>query len=86
MLAYQAVRHPALGGVIATAPGLKTSLEQQKFKVFLAKILGKLFPTMTMDSGLDAQAICRDPKVVEAYLNDPLVHRQISTGWGKEML
>jgi alpha-beta hydrolase superfamily lysophospholipase len=86
VLAYTPIRHPALGGVIATAPGLKTVLEKQKVKVFLAKVLGKVMPTLTMDSGLDAQAICRDAKVVDAYTHDPLVHRKMTASWGKEML
>ena len=86
VLAYTPVRHPVLSGVISTAPGLKTVLETQKFKVFLAKVLGKVVPTMTMDSGLDVQAICRDSQVVDAYVKDPLVHKKISTSWGREML
>ena len=86
VLVFPTVRQAMLGGVIATAPGLKSKLETQKVKVFLAKVLGKVIPTLSMDSGVDAQAICRDPKVVEAYIRDPLVHRQVTTGWGKEML
>jgi alpha-beta hydrolase superfamily lysophospholipase len=86
VLAYPPVRHPALAGVIATAPGLKTELEKQKMKVFLTKVFGRLYPGLTLQSGLDVPEICRDAKVVEAYLNDPLVHTQVTAGWGLAML
>ena len=86
VLAYTPVRKPRIAGVIATAPGLKSSVEEQKGKVALAKVLGQLMPALSMDNGIDVNAICRDPKVVEAYLNDPLVHRRVTTGWGKAML
>jgi alpha-beta hydrolase superfamily lysophospholipase len=34
----------------------------------------------------DVTAICRDPQVVKAYLNDPLVHTTVTAGWGISML
>lgn len=86
VLAYTPLRNPAIAGVIATGPGLKTSIEKQKIKVMLAKLMGKLLPTLTMDSGVDTPLICRDPKVVENYIHDPLVHRWVTASWGKSML
>lgn len=86
VLAYTPVRKPALAGVISTCPGLSTSLQEQKAKVLLAKLLGKILPTLTMKSDLDARMLSRDPKVAEEYTHDPLVHPYITTGWGKSML
>lgn len=86
VLDFVPLRKPPIAGVIATGPGLKTAIEEQKIKVFLAKVLGKLFPTLTMDSGLDTPKISRDPIVVEDYINDPLVHRKVTASWGKSML
>jgi alpha-beta hydrolase superfamily lysophospholipase len=86
VLAYTPLRKPAVVGVIATAPGLKTVLEEQKLKVFLAKVLGKVLPTFTLDSGVDAQMLSRDPRVADEYTNDPLVHTLVSASWGKSML
>jgi alpha-beta hydrolase superfamily lysophospholipase len=85
-LAYPPLRHPNIAGAIVTSPPLKSSMEKQKLKVFLAKVMGRLTPTLTMDSGLDSEKICRDPKVIEAYNNDPLVHRKVTASWGKSML
>jgi alpha-beta hydrolase superfamily lysophospholipase len=86
LLAYTPVRQPALAGVIATAPGLKTKLEEQKMKLLLAKVMGRLYPTLSMQSGLEKSEICRDPQVVSDYTNDPLVHTLVTAGWGLAML
>ncbi len=86
VLDYVPLRKPTIFGVIATGPGLKSAIEKQKMKVFLAKVLGELFPTLSMDSGLDTPMISRDPIVVENSINDPLVHRRVTASWGKSML
>ena len=86
VLSYTPVRQPALSGVIAAAPGLKSSIESQKLKVLLAKVLGKLLPNLTMNSGIDPQMLSRDPLVASVYTGDPLVHTIVSTAWGKAML
>ncbi len=86
VLAYPPIRRPTLAGVISTAPGLKSSIEKQKLKVILAKVLGKVLPNLNMNSGLDPQMLSRDLLVVDAYKSDRLVHFNISTAWGKAML
>jgi alpha-beta hydrolase superfamily lysophospholipase len=85
-LAYVKARKPALAGVVVTGAGLRSPLQEQKFKVLLARILGSLMPTLTLPSGLDPQTISRDPQVVEAYVRDPLVHDRTTTGFGKAAL
>ncbi|NOH03291.1 MAG: alpha/beta hydrolase [Chloroflexi bacterium] len=79
-------RKPDVKGVIATGAALHSALEKQPLKVFLANLLGSLTPTTIFASGLDAKALSRDVKVVEAYVNDPLVHDKASLGFGKIML
>ena len=86
VLAYTPVRRPVVVGVIAAAPGLKTSLEEQKAKVLLARLLGQVIPTLTLKSGVDPQEISRDPQVIEAYLKDPLDHFLVTAAWGRSML
>lgn len=86
VLDYVPLRKPAITGVIATAPGLKPAIEEQKIKVVLAQVMGKLVPTLSLDSGLDTSTIYRDSKMAEDYLNDPFVHRRVTTSWGKSML
>jgi alpha-beta hydrolase superfamily lysophospholipase len=86
VLAYTPIRQPAVAGAIATAPALKSALEEQRLKVWLAKLLVKVLPTFTLKSGIDSQLLSRDPKVADEYTNDPLVHAYVTAGWGIAML
>ncbi|MCE9644760.1 MAG: lysophospholipase [Chloroflexi bacterium] len=86
VLHYGLLRKPRIKGVIATSSGLRTALEDQPAKIALARILGSIMPAVSIASGLDANAISRDPMVVEAYKNDPLVHDRVSLGFGKTMI
>jgi len=79
-------RKPDLAGVVATSPALHTALEAQKAKVALARLLGPVLPTVSLASGLDASAISRDPAVVQAYVQDPLVHDRTSFGMASSLL
>lgn len=85
VLYHGLTRKPNFKGVIATSPGLHTALEKQYFKVFMAKILGSLLPTSTLVSGLEPKDLSHDKAVVQAYINDPLVHDKITFGFGKVM-
>ncbi len=86
VLHYSLKRNPNVKGVIATSPALHSALEQQPIKVSMAKILGAISPTTSIASGLDPQAISRDPAVVQTYIKDPLVHDKATLGFGKLML
>ncbi len=86
VLHYGLTHKPDVKGVIATSSGLHTALEKQHLKVMMAKILGSLMPNTAIASGLDPKSISRDEKVVQAYINDPLVHDKISLGFGKVMV
>jgi acylglycerol lipase len=86
VLAYAIQYGAHLKGVIATGPGLRSSLQEQKAKVAMVRLLGSFLPTMTVQSGLDAATISRDAGIVEAYKNDPLVHDSASLGFGKAAL
>jgi len=49
-------------------------------------ILSRLAPRLLVDSGLDTQAISRDPAVIKAYSEDPLVSDKVSTRWYSEII
>ncbi|HEX7975428.1 MAG TPA: alpha/beta hydrolase [Anaerolineales bacterium] len=83
VLNYVLRRKPMLAGVIATGAGLHSSLEEQTLKVSFAKMMGKVLPTVTLATGLDPKDICRDPRVVAAYQNDPLVHDRSTLAMAK---
>jgi alpha-beta hydrolase superfamily lysophospholipase len=86
VLHYGLIRKPNVKGVVATSSGLHTAIEKQSMKVLMAKVLGSLMPAVAIPSGLDAKTISHDEAVVQAYINDPLVHDRISLGFGKIML
>lgn len=71
-------RKPDLGGVIATDPLLKLAFAPPAIKVALGRFMNNIAPGFTQASGLETKALSRDPKVVDAYINDPLVHDKIS--------
>jgi acylglycerol lipase len=85
-LAYAIQYSTGLKGVIVTGAALRSSLQKQKAKIALVKVLGSIVPTMTIPSGLDPVTISRDPQVVQAYINDPLIHYSTSLGFGKAAL
>ncbi len=85
-LCYTLSRKPSLQGVVATNPGFSNALKKQKLKLFLAKALGPIFPTISIPTGLAAAEISRDPEVVQKYLQEPLVHGQSTLGWAANLL
>jgi alpha-beta hydrolase superfamily lysophospholipase len=85
-LAYSIQFSAGLKGVIVSAPALRSALQEQKAKIAIVNILGSLFPTLTLNSGLDASTTSRDLEVVKKYNDDPLTHDKASLGFGKSAL
>lgn len=67
-------------GAVLSQPGIAP------FLIFLAKLLSNVWPSFTLATGLDATALSRDTAVVEAYVNDPLVHGQGTARLGAELM
>ncbi len=53
---------------------------------YMSKVLSVLLPGISIPSNLDPQFISHDEKVVEAYVNDPLVENKITPRLGNEMM
>jgi alpha-beta hydrolase superfamily lysophospholipase len=51
-----------------------------------ARVMSRLWPTFSLNLGLDQSALSRDQQVVEAYMRDPLVHPKTTARWGTEAL
>jgi len=83
---YMLIRKPQLTGVIITGLSTKTALQEQKAKIILAKVIGSLAPKFSLSSGLDPLTLSRDPVIVSKYTNDPLVHHQVSAGFGNSSI
>lgn len=67
-----------LRGVIVTSPWLKLLSKPRGLLLFLLKIVNIIYPTYTQASGLDPKGVSRDAVEVQKYIDDPLVHDQIS--------
>ncbi len=65
-----------LTGAVLSGPAVKVPDKITWPIVLIGKMLSALMPRVGL-LGLEAEGICRDPAVVEAYISDPLVH------WGK---
>jgi alpha-beta hydrolase superfamily lysophospholipase len=68
------LHHPeGLVGVIGSGPLLGQAGISPLLQT-LSTLLSGILPRLTLNTGLDTTAISCDPAVVEAYVNDPLVH------------
>ena len=69
---------PDCAGVIASAPALRLAFVPPVWKVALGRMLANLVPDLTMSNELDASGLSHDVTVVQAYMNDPLVHGKVT--------
>jgi alpha-beta hydrolase superfamily lysophospholipase len=74
-----------LDGVIASSPALGR-LPVSPYLVLLARALSRVWPGMSLATGLDVTALSRDESVVQAYVDDPLVHNLGTPRLGTELL
>ncbi|WP_297500159.1 alpha/beta hydrolase, partial [Thermococcus sp.] len=85
VIRYAETRSDKVGGVIASSPALAKSPETPGFMVALAKFLGRVAPGLTLSNGIKPELLSRSPKVVKAYIEDPLVHDRISARLGRSI-
>jgi alpha-beta hydrolase superfamily lysophospholipase len=79
-----ALRHPdGLAGVVVSSPLLDSHPSLRPSKAFGLAIVAllRLAPGLRLPSGVDPRAISRDPAVVKAYVEDPLVSHRVSPAW-----
>ncbi len=71
-------RHSEAQGIVASSPWLELAFQPPWIKVALGRLMNRIYPGMGMSAGLETEALCRDPAVVKAYVDDPLVHGKIT--------
>ena len=81
LLNYLLRRNPKINGAIVSGPWLKLTFDPPAIQVKLAKFVSGILPGLVQSSKLDVKAISRDPKEVQRYVDDPLVHDKISTAF-----
>lgn len=77
-----AIRYDNIRSLMVSSPAYEVKKFKNKVEMQMARLLSKISPSFSLSNGLDATRICRDDKVVQAYVDDPLVHDQVSLGFG----
>lgn len=77
---------PLLGAVLSSPAFLVPRTPITRVKIALGRIAAKVAPAAILRTGLDPDAISRDPEVVRAYREDPLVHDRISARLGASLI
>lgn len=81
-----ALRQPALSrGLILSNPALDAE-GVAPWRRLLARMLSRLWPRFTLDTGIPLEASCRDPDVLAAYAGDSLRHSRCSVRLGTEFM
>jgi alpha-beta hydrolase superfamily lysophospholipase len=84
--AYLLAHQHELAGAVLSGPGIKVPDDISPLVIFMGKLLSGIMPGMGIVQ-LEAEGVSRDPAVVDAYINDPLVHTgKITARLGAEML
>lgn len=86
VLYYTLKRRPDLCGVIATSPGLAPGTPVRPSKLFLAKMMARIYPAFKVNNDLDISYLSHDPEIKPRYAQDPLVHPYISARLGLDLL
>jgi alpha-beta hydrolase superfamily lysophospholipase len=60
-------------GVISMAPALR-QVGVSPLRLLLGRILSRIYPRFSLNTGISIETASRDPQVVEAYRRDPLRH------------
>jgi alpha-beta hydrolase superfamily lysophospholipase len=75
-----------LAGVILSAPLIKAGDETPAMMIALAKIMATIWPKLPL-AQVEAQGVSRDPAVVQAYIDDPLVYNgKVTARLGAELI
>jgi alpha-beta hydrolase superfamily lysophospholipase len=79
------LHHPeGLAGVVASGP-LLSPPAVSPLLMPVSRLLSRVWPTLSMEVGLEVDALSRDRAVVDAYVHDPLVHGKGTPRLGAEV-
>ena len=84
VLGYLLTDRPRPDLVIASAPALDSTLAG--WKKALARLLGRVAPTLRIANGIDGRTLSRDPAVGAKAAADPLISRASTARFGAEGL
>lgn len=82
-----ALRHPDdVTGFVISSPMCGLSMEVPPAKALAGKIMNRVWPSFSIPSGLDPKGVSRIDRVVQKYIDDPLVFDTTTAGWFQEAL
>ena len=74
-----------LAATVVASPFLGLGFRVHPLKLLAGRLLADLAPAVSLPTGIDVEALCRDPAVCSAYRTDPLVHQRMTAGAWKEI-
>jgi alpha-beta hydrolase superfamily lysophospholipase len=86
VLNYALRRQPPLAGLVVTSPVLRPTLPPPAWKLAAAKMMNRVWPTFSLDNGVDPSDLSHDEAAVQAYREDPLVHGRVSARLGTALI
>jgi len=84
--AFAADRRPDVAGAVTSGAALAISEDLPRGRLLASRVLRWVVPRLAVPSGLDANGLSRDPDVVRAYLDDPLVFRTMTMSLAAELM
>lgn len=76
--------HSGVSGLIMSSPLLKIKVQVPRLKSAVGRAVSKVLPWLSMTNEVDPSFLSHDPSVVQAYIEDPLVHAKVSARWFTE--
>lgn len=86
LLQYLLKRHPNINGAIISAPYIRLAFPAPAAKVMMGKMMRKVWPSLTLPTGLNLNHLSRSPEIGPAYAADPYTHSYLSAKTGIDML
>jgi alpha-beta hydrolase superfamily lysophospholipase len=86
LTAFLCERAPDVAAAVTSGAALAVSENLSRGRMLAARVLRRVAPRLGLGAGLDPEGLSRDPEVVRAYVEDPLVFRRMTTSLAAELL
>ena len=70
--------------LVLSSPGFEPAFKVPAWKNSIANFFSSRIPSLSVSSGLDIKGLSHDPKTIEEYEKDPLVHGKVTARWAVE--
>lgn len=72
---------PRIAGLILSNPFLELEMKVPALKAAAGRLAAKIYPRLSVPSGIPPDVVSRDPEIVAAYDRDPLVFTTATVGY-----